>query len=683
MNMKIVALGLMLIFVVSLSFGQNDFKCDTDSLDAIEVEKDPTILDRRAELENFTYEYIKQTSKSGEKLIIPIVFHVLHQYGNERITYEQIEKSVENLNKDYMALNSEINGIVAEFRDIVGVTNVEFRLAKIDPEGNCTNGVVYYDTELTYNASDNLKYTIKSWTPESYLNVWTVSSIESGAAAWSFYPSVSSTFDGVVSIHGYITSGHTLSHEIGHYLNLKHPWGDSNEPELESNCNTDDNVADTPNTIGTSGSCNLSQETCGSRDNVQNIMDYSTCENMFTIGQTERMRAALNSSVSKRNKLWTSANLTKTGTQDGYSSSECSPIADFSTKQHMISQGETIEFDGLTSGGEVTTWKWDFEQGEPNTSALQHPVVKYDIPGVFKVTLTTINDYGQNTLVRESIVRVIDTLGGIIAPFICDMEDNEFPYYANDVQKQWQFTNSGEGNWEPYTDGVNTSFRILNYDNKEETKNSIISPNINLANIDNPDYIYFDYAFAQRSSSNYDELKVYISDNSGKSWITRFNKSGKALTTNGGDYVSSTFIPSSDEWETGKIDLSYNKDDAHILIKFEMISRGGNALYVDNIQIGNPTINIREHVIDAHNLNVYPNPASSEINISYITNVKGSTQLNIYNVLGGLVYNANNLEKESDIVKINIDENALNSGIYIVELNTQGHKSFTRFIIAD
>ncbi len=681
--MKIGIISLLMIFATSFAFGQNDFRCITDSLDAIEVEKNPIILERRAELEEFTKAYSEQKTKSDEMLIIPIVFHVLHQYGDERISYEVIERSVERLNKDYIAQNSEINGIASDFRDIIGITNVEFRLAKVDPEGNCTNGVVYYETELTNNATNDLKYTIRNWAPESYLNVWTVSSIDFSASAWSHYPGISSTLDGVVSIHRYITSGHILSHEIGHYLNLIHPWGNSNTPGVESNCNTDDNVGDTPNTMGTSGSCNLAQETCGSLDNVQNIMDYSSCENMFTKGQSDRMRAALKSSVSNRNNLWTSANLTKTGTKDGYIGKDCNPLADFSSQEHTICQGDVVEFSGLVGAGSVSTWKWEFEQGEPSNSSLQNPVVKYNVPGEYKVTLKVVNAYDQNTLVRQKLISVIDTLGGIVAPILYNMEDADFPNYGNDLQNRWNFVNNENSNWESYTLNGNTAFRIKNQKNTYGTKNSIISPNINLANIDNPDYIYFDYAFAQRNSSNYDELKVLVSINCGKSWSTRFNSSGKSLVTNGGDYVSDNYIPKSGEWRTGKIDLSYNKNDAHLHIKFEMTSKGGNTMYIDNLQIGTPTISIRENILDAHILNAYPNPASSEINITYTANVKGKTQLCIYNVLGTIVYQVNNLEKESDIVKINIDKNTFNSGIYIVELNTKGNKSFTRFVIAD
>ena len=105
--------------------------------------------------------------------------------------------------------------------------------------------------------------------------------------------------DGIVIQHNYTGSigtsnayrSRTLTHEVGHWLNLRHPWGNSNNPGLAENCDEDDLVDDTPNTMGWT-SCVLEGTTCGSLDNVQNYMDYSYCGRMFTLGQKDRMRAA-------------------------------------------------------------------------------------------------------------------------------------------------------------------------------------------------------------------------------------------------------------------------------------------------------------------------------------------------------------------------------------------------------
>lgn len=674
--------GLMLLFS-QYSFSQKINWCITDTMDSIAIVNDPSILERRAELEAYTQNYINQKSKSEEVLIIPVVFHVLHRYGEERILMDQMVKALEIVNDDYAALNSDLNGVVNEFRDIIGTANIEFRLAQIDPDGNCTNGVVYYDTDLTHMASNSLKYTIQNWDPESYLNVWTVNSIESGAAAWSQYPGVTPALDGVVSIYRYIGTGHTLSHEIGHYLNLIHPWGSTNEPGLEINCDMDDKVDDTPNTLGSESTCNLSQYSCASLDNVQNIMDYGTCDAMLTSGQVDRMRAALNSSVGSRNNLWSDANLAKTGTQDDYTSFDCSPVADFSSVGEMIFKGDSVSYKAFENGGKALSWKWEFEAGEQANSTIQNPVVVYNTEGLYKVKLKVINDIGEDILERENNIRVLDTLQGIIAPAIVDMGDDEFPYYPSDSQKQWIFESKEKGNWELFEGDGNSALGILNQDNSIDSRTSVITSNINLSEISNPNFIYFDWAYAQREAENNDELKVYVSNNGGKNWILRFTTRGKSLVTNDGSFVSTVFTPQTDEWKTGEVNMAYNKNDNHVQLKFEMISGGGNALYIDNIQIGTPTTGIHSSYLN-ESISVYPNPTSQTININYTTQHAGNYVLKVYNMLGSLVYKTN-VESDARNNSIVLDKNDLNiqDGIYLVEMVTNTRKISTRLIITD
>ncbi|MCK5822393.1 MAG: zinc metalloprotease, partial [Bacteroidales bacterium] len=334
---KIFILSLLLIFTFATQAQKGNW-CGTVNFDQEAVKNDPSILTRRAKLEKFTQEYsLRKNLTEEDVLIIPVVFHVVHDYGEENITKEKIQSAIDVLNNDYRKLNTDVSQTIHEFKDIVADIRVEFRLAKIDPEGNCTDGITRTQSLETYDADNGVKYAVPGWDNTKYLNIWSVKSIESGAAAWSHYPGVSAALDGVVSIYRYVGSGHTLTHEIGHYLNLMHPWGNSNVPGLESNCDIDDYVDDTPLTIGvTNSSCNVNQISCGSLDNVQNYMDYSSCDVMFTEGQKTRMRAALNSSVSGRNNLWKQSNLEATGTNDSYASPICSPVADFYVEEECV-----------------------------------------------------------------------------------------------------------------------------------------------------------------------------------------------------------------------------------------------------------------------------------------------------------------------------------------------------------
>ena len=125
--------------------------------------------------------------------------------------------------------------------------------------------------------------------------------------------------DGIVILKNFIKRGHTFAHEVGHYLNLAHTWG-TGQVGASENCNKDDGVSDTPNTIGNRGTrCGEVVSNCGSRDNIENHMDYTGCSLMFTKGQEDRMVALLNSSIANRNQLHTEQNLINAGVKDNIS----------------------------------------------------------------------------------------------------------------------------------------------------------------------------------------------------------------------------------------------------------------------------------------------------------------------------------------------------------------------------
>ena len=290
-----------------------------------------------------------RNQQSFNTKIIPLVFHIIHnghQIGeDENVSVEQIENAVSILNEDFNILNPDLENVVSQFQNIIGDANIEFRLAKLDPDGNCTSGINRVFSDMTNQANDCIKDLI-AWDDSKYVNIWVVEDIDNsiGAAAYTYLPGTlwGDEVEGIIINHEYLGSigssnntpykRHTLSHEFGHYFNLSHTWGWGSNGELE-NCYYDDDVSDTPNTIGAYSTCNLSQISCGNLDNIQNFMDYSSCTCMFTIGQVSRMHASLNSSVSQRNNLWTNNNLWETGTHDNYTAEVCIPNIEFFTSQ--------------------------------------------------------------------------------------------------------------------------------------------------------------------------------------------------------------------------------------------------------------------------------------------------------------------------------------------------------------
>ena len=309
MNLRLPLTALALTCLLPLAHAQDVWPCGQSEAQAAFDAAHPGARAAREAAEAQTraaaQDVLSRGGEDDELYIIPVVFHVIHDNGPENISNAQIEDAMEILNRDFRLMNPDTGQIVAGFVDIAADVDIEFRLAKRDPQGNCHSGINRIQDELTYQGNNDMKQLI-NWPRESYMNVY-VAAEAAGAAGYTNYPSEwGANTDGIVLKHEYVGSigtgnpyrSRTLTHECGHWLNLPHTWGSSNSPNEPDNCDVDDGVEDTPLCLGSPvGFCDLERTTCGSLDNVQNYMEYSYCSRMYTQGQRARMRAALNSST--------------------------------------------------------------------------------------------------------------------------------------------------------------------------------------------------------------------------------------------------------------------------------------------------------------------------------------------------------------------------------------------------
>lgn len=271
---KFILLGAFAFFLQS-SFAQTEKQCGTTKFDQKLKAANPELIEREANFNKLIEQQIQlkqqQKSQATEAVYrIPVVFHILHTNGSENISDAQILNQVDILNRDYAKLNADTSEIVGNtpFDTLAADCKIEFRLARIDPDGNCTNGIDRIYTHKSANASDASK--LNPWPRHKYLNVWVVESIgEAGVAGYAYYPSTvdpSPNIDGIIILSDYIGSigtgsennSRALTHEIGHYLSLNHPWGNNNDPGVECG---DDGVEDTPETKGHT-TCNLYAPLC-------------------------------------------------------------------------------------------------------------------------------------------------------------------------------------------------------------------------------------------------------------------------------------------------------------------------------------------------------------------------------------------------------------------------------------
>nr|MBP9152185.1 hypothetical protein [Flavobacteriales bacterium] len=290
----------LLPFLLLLSFSvkaQEHIHCGADEIRIATLQANPKIaqavIERDAALEAFTREYEQLPNRGGQVYTIPVVFHVIHKYttgpNSENISREQILDGLRILNETFRKTREDTADIHADFKPIHADTEIEFALATKDPEGNCHSGINRIASDLT-NTGDHRVKELIHWNPAMYLNVY-ITSNAAGLAGHCVWPADADTipaWDGIVIAHTYVgtigtsdlTRSVAFAHECGHYLNLHHIWGGNNVPNFyylpvgqASNCDEDDLVDDTPNTIGWS-SCNLNASSCGNaRDNVQNAMD--------------------------------------------------------------------------------------------------------------------------------------------------------------------------------------------------------------------------------------------------------------------------------------------------------------------------------------------------------------------------------------------------------------------------
>lgn len=278
------------------------------------VRTDPEYRWRRRQIERETQEWIRRYGGAGLRsglVRIPVVVHVIHNTSAQNISDAQIQSQIQVLNEDFRRMNADAASTPAAFAGVAADARLEFALAVRDPSCNPTSGITRTATSVAgwVRTDEGMKAAATGghdpWDVEKYLNVWVVNYTDD-TLGYGTKPGMPANIQGVVCDYrafgtiGTLTThaalGRTMTHEIGHWLNLLHIWGDDGGA-----CWGSDQVADTPNQAGSSpfGPCltfpHVSCSNGPNGDMFMNYMDYSAdeCFNMFTAGQVARMDAAL------------------------------------------------------------------------------------------------------------------------------------------------------------------------------------------------------------------------------------------------------------------------------------------------------------------------------------------------------------------------------------------------------
>ncbi len=452
-------------------------------------------------------------------------------------------------------------------------------------------------------------------------------------------------------------------------------------------------------------------DTAGLIENFDNYMDYSYCspwgQRMFTKGQKDRMRAALESGVSSRDHLFLNSNLVATGTQSPYPPvATCPPKPDFFSNRKSICVGGTVTFYrnimNVTHRPGVSSFKkvWYFDGGTPASVTLNDTLVNYNAaasgliaqnvtysaPGDYAVKLVVTNSAGSDSIIKTSYIHVDAGWAqyGVNQP---ETFESAASYYWN-----WNIDNYDNN---PHTWGLinfagysGTHSMVMNgFDNYFLDLDDFITPGYNLSYLTGG-ALTFQCAAASSaltSADINDVLKIYASKDCGQSWLSLGTPiQGAALCNNG--YSGTSFVPNSQsQWAFHSINIPTLYCTGNVKFKFAYTSgNASNNVFIDDINVTG-VLGINENSLDNTSFSLYPNPSKEATNIFYHLNTKGNVKIEVLDVLGKKVMELDNKNQvEGDYTySISKQEHNMNNGIYFVRFSFDNNSVTKKLIFTE
>lgn len=653
--------------------------CATDEIIEQMFGNDRAYQEQRDEVEAWIDQYIANNpptevkNANGESTNIhriPVVFHVMYATEEDNISKYQLADALKVLNEDYRRKNADTINTRNVFLSRAADYEVEFYFARVDPSGNCTEGINRVQTNEAASSTNNIKR-LSMWDNKKYLNIWTVRAISSQVSqglllGYAFFPQFNQSGfnDGVLQRHDRtgsigtsVSLGRTLTHEVGHYLNLHHPF--------RNGCGGGDLVFDTPNVNEANFGCNLSTNSCGGAlpDMIENYMDYSSdnCQNTFTNGQKARSKAVLNNS-NLRGDITASSNLKSVGVVDG---DVCPPAADFFTQNNTICAGDTVKFVDASAGANPGSYKWYFHGGTPATSTERYPQVVYNNQGMYRVSLVVSNSAGTDSINLSKSVWV--------------KYEDPTPFQSW-LKEDFEGIEIPNGNWSLHrVASKDVPVEVTNTAAHSGTRSALIglnesdehgifrltSPNIDMTRAEQA-VLEFKYAHAPKNNNSNTIMRINISTDCGKTWITRRTIQDGLLAT--APATNNNFVPqSASEWSTAQVSLAqFAGSDSEILIMWEIENAGGNNLYIDDINM-DVVLSDNTFASDERRFDAFPNPASENLTVELQSTSDETSQLQLVSVTGQILWQSEINLNAGKRMRIDVPEFAnFPSGVYIL-----------------
>jgi len=576
--------------------------------------------------------FMERARTIGGVYRIPVVVHVIHDgeaLGTGRnIPDANIQHQIEVLNEDFRRMA----GTPGWNNDPRGAdTRIEFVLAKRDPNGNPTTGIVRWNRNTqgwtappyTTGYIDGTIKPATQWDPTRYLNIWVVD-IQGGVLGYAQFPDASGLLgmpgdqgmggctqaantDGVVIRYSAFGSalkgstglnapyhlGRTTTHEVGHWLGLRHTWGDGD-------CTVDDFCDDTPLCDGAHYGCQANPASCiaGVRRMIENYMDYSDdgCMNIFTLDQALRMRVVLEY-CPRRRSLITSPALVPPAATDAalidlpIPQDICPGTYNITTvlRNNGTSTLTSIPVAYRLNNGPWQTATWTGSLGAGNTTNFTLSGINLTTPGEYFFTacsnLASDPDRTEDTVTTRLVVH--NGFYPLYETFEQGWEGRPVPAHL------WRVVDPDNDcfTWRPGhcvgSNGQRTTAMFVNCWAYSQTgrRDELYTPIIDLTNAPSSVQLSFDVAYRRYDNSSADELRVEVATNCGTSWAGTpiFQQSGAALAT--GTNTTARFVPSAaNEWQTRTVDLSAYVGQ-RIRLRFVTVNQYGNCIWIDNVRI--------------------------------------------------------------------------------------------------
>jgi len=675
------------------------------------LKRDPALALKMERLDSMARVYAEnkkwqRNPDSGEIVTIPVVVHIVLQDPSV-VSDAQVLSQIAVLNEDYTASNADTSKVPLPWKPLIGNMKLHFCLAQRTPAGLPTNGILRVSTHVDQFYVDDAASAVKhastggsdAWDHNRYLNIWLCNLAGNNLGVGTppgLYPDDE---DGVVvQYNAFGTSGNlqrgfdkgrSATHEIGHFFNLLHPWGDG-----DGTCDPGDGVDDTPPQSGPVYGCvpfpYLSDHCSSSFPGIMfmDFMEYvdDSCMEFFSAGQVTRMQAAL---FVTRASLLSSDGCVPVNQQDRDAaiSSIHSPLGKIC--DNTVAPVVSLRNDGKDTlrnvrisyqvdGGNAVVYQWTGTLASLDSETVSLPVSQTATGSHILTAFTSQPNGGTDQNPGSDTTTAsfhLDTAPGL--PFSEGFEGSAYPPYG------WTISNpDGSLTWEKTTAASHSGKASVVMRNLAYAVNGraddLISPVFSIRNTDSAFLSFYVAAAVQSdpdgSNTYWDTLQVLISQDCGQTFTPLYAKWGKTLITDSVP-VTGSFIPTATQWRKDSIDLGAYIGKGNFQLVFRNISNFENNIYLDDINLSTHNINPR---LKEEKVLVVPNPTTGNLLVEFLEVTPDLLGVSVYSSIGQLIIYKTTAQITNNRLRFNLANEP--NGVYFVKILYR-NKAITKKII--